>query len=87
MNVCGGGKVEIAVRLGPLDTIQTAPILSRRSLVPCCFSVVGFGLAYLDFAPGYWYSCFPVQDNLGYGPHPFTENGRSVIIGLESLLV
>ena len=39
----------IAVRLRPLDAILTAPTLSRRSLVPCCFSVVGFGLAYLGF--------------------------------------
>ena len=49
LNVRGGGMVEIAVRLRPLDTIKTAPTLSRRSLVPCCFSVVGFGPAYLGF--------------------------------------
>ena len=89
VHVPGGGMVEIAVRLGPLDTIQTAPTLSRQSLVPCCFSVVGFGPAYLDFAPEccHWYSCFPVQDSLGYASHPFRENGGSVIVEPVSLLV
>ena len=49
LNVRGGGMVEIAVRLRPPDTIQTVLTLSRRLLVPCCFSVVDFGPAYLGF--------------------------------------